>query len=311
MDHRPKDGRHRMPATPAQPRFHVIVGINDRADWLEACLAAVMAQSLPPWQVTVLGAGAANPAVRAIVARYPSVRLIDDRDRPSPATGCNRAAKALRDAQFLLLLDPDAILALDALEHLARVFAADSAIGILGCKVLDGDVETIHHVGLELRGNGLPRLIGHGQIDRGRFLGLRDVQALQQGAMAARMEVWCELGGLDEHNLPAHYEQIDLCLRARRAHWRVAVDCGATVTHFGLPAAPSAHLAIAPGAAGEFFHARLKFLRKHYTSRQWMTRFLPDEARWMLKRGPRGMRRAALRALLRSIFTSHSPKSRG
>ncbi len=231
---------------------------------------------------------------------FPRVRVLESRENLGFAGGNNRAAQAVQDADYLLLLNPDTEPAADLLERLAEAFKSDEKIGVLGCKVMETDGKTIQHVGVRLRGNGLPSHIGQGEPDRGQYCGVHDRASVLGAAMAVRTRAWRELGGLDERFWPAYYEETDFCFRARRAGWRVAVACEASVVHFDA----SADRRTDWGHLEMFFRGRARFLLKHYRPRDWLLRYLPDELRWLLYWGSKGMRRVALRTLWESGFGS-------
>ena len=277
-------------------RFHVVIHLSDATRWIAPCLAAIQAQSLPPAKITVFDNGSTDDRPERVGRDFPQVRLIRNPDNLGFAGGNNRAIAHVRDAEFVMILSPEAIPALNCLERLGAAFNAQPDIGILGCKVLASDIDTIHHVGVALRGNGLPRHLGRGEIDSGQYYGLRDAPGVLGSALAVRTEVWCELGGFDERFFPAHYETIDFCLRARSAGWRVSVACDAAITYFGDPQ-------VLDGDAdyiNAFFRSRARFLLKHYRKRDWLLRYLPDEIRWLCRNGSGNLRTTALRALWRA-----------
>ncbi len=282
-----------MPPTPSRS-FHVLVVLYNSAQWIDGCLRSALAQTLPPARITVVDNGSTDdgPELAERIGD-PRIHVIRAGKNLGFAGGNNRAAAAARDMDFLLLLNPDAVMAADTLQRLADAFQTDPAIGVLGCKVLEPDVATIQHVGIHLRGNGLPSNLGQGEPDNGQYSGIHDVASVLGAAMAVRADTWCELGGLDEAFWPGYYEETDFCFRARRAGWRVAVARDAVVTHFDA----SADRRRDPEFLRLFFRNRARFLLKHYRARDWLFRYLPDETRWLTYWGSRQMRRIALRSL--------------
>ncbi len=278
------------------PRLHLVIVLYNSADWIEICLEAAAAQTLPPWQITVIDNNSTDGGADIVARRFPQARLIRSEKNLGFAGACNRAAQAARGADFVVLLNPDAILSFDALEKLAHAFSARPDIGVLGCKLLEPDVETIQHVGVRIADNALTVNEGQGEKDNGQFRGLRDATSVCGAVMAVRPEVWCELGGFDEGFWPAYFEETDFCLRARNAGWRVAVACDAVATHFhGTHDRWHDHRFLEM-----YFISRARFLRKHYRGRDWLVRYLPAELRWLTYWGSKGMRRMALRTLLQS-----------
>lgn len=284
-------------ATSTAPRVHVIVQLSHSAQRAEACLYGLMAQTLAPWRVTIFDNASMSDVGELVARDFPQFKLLRSPARLGLAAGHNRAAAAGRDADFILLLDPEAVLAVNALAELMDVFSRHPGLGVLGCKLLDRDVETIRSIGLELTENGLIESLGRGEPDRGQYRGLREAPGVSPAAMCARAEVWAELGGLDEAFEPAMYEGVDFCFRARAAGWRVAVACDATATHFN----PWSLRRGDPEGLGMFFRGRARFLRKHFSRRDWLGRFLPGELRWLRDFDSQGMRAVALRSLAQVV----------
>lgn len=289
-----------------QPRFHVITVLHNDAHWIESCLASVYAQSLAPWKVTVVDNASRDGGSDLVEKYWPQAHLLRSPVNLGFAGGNNRAAKMeQREHDYILLINPDTILSIKALETLARDFAAHPNVGVLGCKLLERDIETIQHVGLEFRGNGLPSHLGKGERDEGQYSGVFDVQAVTGAAMAVRTRLWRDLDGFDERFYPAYFEEADLCFRARQLGSLIAVSCDTTVTHFD-------------SAAGErrsedylqmFFRGRGLFLRKHYSIPDWLLRFFPDEIRWMRDWESQGKRGIAFRSLMQAWTGRNWPKA--
>lgn len=279
------------------PRFHVIVVPWNKTEYLDSCLTAVLSQTLPPHALTVFDNAILGGVGEQVSRGFPQVRLMRSPLDLGFAAGNNRAASSVRDADFILLLDADAIPALDLLERLALAFAEHTRAGVLGVKMLDRDVETIRHLGINLSGNALPADVDRGQPDRGQFRGIQESPGVQTSAMAVRAELWQELGGLDESFEPPFFDGLDFCFRARRTGWHVAVACEATVTHF-RPWAPRRS---EPEKLELFFRSRARFMRKHYGLLDWLARYLPAELKWMMDVESRGMRALALRTLRQAL----------
>ena len=80
------------------PRFHVIIVPWSRTEYFEACLSAVLGQSLPPSEVTVFDNALAGGGVGEIVSRnFRQVRLMRSPVDLGFAGGNNRAAAAVRE----------------------------------------------------------------------------------------------------------------------------------------------------------------------------------------------------------------------
>ena len=154
--------------------------------------------------------------------------------------GCNAGVAAAQATPFILLVNPDAEITAGMVDELLATFASNPRLGIASPQLLD-------HTGTPVETAGtFPTVLG---LALGKFR--RPTHARQQQAtadgplpehahrsvdwvsgavMMVRREVWDATGGFD----PAYflyYEDIDLCLRARRAGWEVGVVPQATAIH--------------------------------------------------------------------------------
>lgn len=289
------------PPSSEPPRIHAVTVLHNDAQWIESCLASVFAQTLAPWKVSVIDNASVDAGSQIVRDYFPQATLMHSPINLGFAGGNNRATAAERiEPDYIFFFNPDTVLSITAFENMAWAFRKHSKAGLMGCKLLERDVETIQHVGMELRGNGLTRVIGRGERDEGQYEGVFDVDCVSGSAFAIRNSLWHELGGFDENFWPAYYETADLCNRVKKAGWVVGVCCDVTVTHFSAAAARRRD----PGHLEMFFRGRGRFLRKHYSPMAFLLRYLPDELRWMREWESRGMRRIALRGL----FNAKNPR---
>ena len=291
-----------MNSAPSTFRFHVTIVLYNSARYIRECLAAVLAQSLPPCKITVLDNASADGGDDLVANEFPEVHLIRSDCNYGFAGGHNRAAASFTGYDALLLLNPDAVLKADALERLAASLATHPRVGVLGAKALEADGRTIQHVGIRIKGNALTGPVGEGEPDTGQYRGLLPSPSVLGAAMAIRKETWNALGGLDEDFWPGYFEETDFCCRARRAGWQVAVNCDAEYLHLhGTEdrVRDQAFLQM-------YFTNRARYMKKNYRLWEWAFRYLPAEIRWLTYWGSKGYRRLAVRSLWQ-VLTGHAP----
>jgi len=129
----------------------------------------------------------------------------------------------------------DAIVDADALSAFLAAFAADPKLGVAGARLLNldrtpqwsgGAAPTLMWmIGVVSGAGHLARL-----VRRRRANAHREVDWVSGAAMAFRREVWDSAGPLDER-FRFYCQDIEFCLRARDAGWRVAVIEEACVIH--------------------------------------------------------------------------------
>jgi len=105
-------------------------------------------------------------------------------------------------------------------------------VGITGGLLLYPD-NTIQHAGISVGGGPYPSHLGRHQTSSLWWPWLRitrEVSAVTGACLAIRRAVWDELGGFDPR-FQVNYNDVDLCLRARRAGYSVILECGAILHH--------------------------------------------------------------------------------
>jgi GT2 family glycosyltransferase len=165
---------------------------------------SVLQQSLAPDQLLMLPknlgyAGGMNAGVHFWLARAP--------DTP------------------VMLVTPDARVGPDVPHALARTLAADASVGAVGPVILYREQ---------------PRRIGAGGAidERGRISLVPevirdtpyDVDWIEGCAMLLNPDAFRSVNGFDEQYF-LYYEEIDLCVRLRKAGWHVRLDPAVTVHH--------------------------------------------------------------------------------
>ena len=173
----------------------------------------------------------------------PRVSLIRNPDNRGFSAACNQGA-ALGETQYLLFINPDCRLAPGALTRLVDVLDHHPNVAMAGPLILNAD-------GSEQRGcrrflpnprRALMRVLHLHRPDRdGRVVGfdltgtpLPDkpmlVEAISGACMLIRQEAFRQIGGWDEGYF-LHCEDLDLCMRLKRAGQRVLFVPDALVSH--------------------------------------------------------------------------------
>jgi GT2 family glycosyltransferase len=105
-------------------------------------------------------------------------------------------------------------------------------VGITGGLLLypNGSVQ---HAGISVGGRPVPSHVGRHQTSSLWWPWLRstrEVSAVTGACLAIRRNVWDELEGFDRR-FPVNYNDVDLCLRARRAGYSVILESAALLCH--------------------------------------------------------------------------------
>jgi GT2 family glycosyltransferase len=243
------------------PVIAVIVHWRDPEDTL-GCVQSTLAQ--PGVGVVVVDNGSREPVGPLLVQAAPPVRLVVLPENLGYAGGANRGIEAAlaAGAETVLLLNNDVRLRPDATTVAQRVLAGDPRIAVVGPKVLTredpgrlwlawGDV-TYRQSLVALRGADV--------ADGPPFDRARDVTWVAGCTMWFRAAALRAVGLLDEVFF-AYHEEVDWCVRAARAGWRVVYEPAAVVSHTGRGSAGGT----ASVRIRKYFAARnsVLFARKH------------------------------------------------
>jgi len=183
---------------------------------------------------TIVGNPAVAPRAFVVSEEAPTVEGIET-SWVEVAAGASYAARA--NAGFaaaeaagiprVVLLNDDVDVLRDGVDRLAEALR-DPTVGIAGAVLLEWDDGAVQHGGIAVAPSGRIRVLdaapdGGPPCDR---------DALSGAAMAMTTAVWRRLGGFDE-GFTHFFEDVDLCLRARRLGLRSVLVPAARIRHRG------------------------------------------------------------------------------
>jgi GT2 family glycosyltransferase len=189
----------------------------------------------PLYEIMVVdNASLRDSQVKALKADGIEVVDYGRHDQFNYAAKANFAVRAAR-TEMLVLLNDDMEVISSGWLHALLEFAVDPEIGAVGARLLRAD-DTVQHVGAVI---GLHEGVGHiyhnAQHD---FIGyngfthiIRNFSAVTGACLATRKTVVMNAGGFDEQ-FAIDYNDIDLCLKLRRAGYRIVYTPYAELYHF-------------------------------------------------------------------------------
>ena len=209
----------------------VVVNWNG-GDETQAALA-----SLSGLEVICVDNGSTDGPDTSVAERFPDVELIRTGLNLGFSGGHNVGVRRALDrgADWVLLLNNDAVADAGVPAALADAARARPDAGVLACKVFFSEPNDV----LMYAGGSVHLLLGwwgrqegFGRRDDGSHDVLRDVDRATGAAMAVSREAMAAAGLLDER-LFAYAEDVDWCLRIRAAGFAVVFVPGAKVWHVG------------------------------------------------------------------------------
>jgi len=287
----------------------VVVSYTTREE-LRRCLDSLRTHAGMPCQVVVVDNASTDGSADMVEKEFSEARLIRNRENVGFSRGNNQALREAKGA-YVLILNSDAELTPGALPALAGLLDTRPRLGAVGPRTVSADGTVQVSFGPALR-----PLAEWRQRRLVRGVKRRDPAAVKEATeraavehapewvsascLLARKEALDAVGGFDE-GFFLYEEDVDLCLRLRRAGWGVVFTPAAQVIH---------HLGRSmqsdPGRAGlEYHRSHVRFYRKHNGAllTAGLRAFMGTKAAlgWLLSLGPgheRRRRRHQQRAIL-------------
>jgi GT2 family glycosyltransferase len=242
-------------------RLSVVVPTHDTRELTLRCLSSIAEAISRGTEVLLVDDGSRDGTAGAVRDRFPPVRVLRHEAARGFTASANAGLRAARGS-VLMLLNSDTEADGDALEHLLEAFAADPRLGVASPRLLDPDRSPQWSGGaaptpgwLFLLASGLPAALdaipGYRRLRPVRSETAGPLDWVTGAAMAIRRETWDEVGPLDTR-FRFYAQDLDFCLRARDAGWRVRLVAEAQVVHVG-----GATIGRRPGAARRSSHPGL------------------------------------------------------
>lgn len=194
-----------------------------------SCVEQLRASGYPDLKVIIVDNGSTDGSPERLRAWFPDVEILALGKNRGFAAGNNvgvRRALAL-GADWILLVNNDAVLAPDALQRL--IDAASPGVGLAMPRIDALPSGRLWNAGARLRGlNPLPRPLREADLAAGKPLRIDFAVGC---VLLIRRDVVETIGLLDERYF-MYYEDLDFCARARAAGFRIIVVPSARAGHY-------------------------------------------------------------------------------
>jgi GT2 family glycosyltransferase len=250
----------------------IIVNYNTE-EMLKGCLESIYAGSNgTPLDVWVVDNNSRDHSVAMVKSLFPRVRMIENQSNIGFSKANNMVVSQSR-SDYLLLLNPDTLILGNAIERMVKFMREHPEVGIAGCKVLnrDGTLQLACRRSIPTPEVAFYRLTGLSRLfPKSRVLAkynmtyespdqTHEVDAVSGAFLMIRREVVETIGPLDERFF-MYGEELDWCLRTKRAGWAVMYHPGAQIIHYkGESTKYNSRK-----AAIEFYRAMYLFHKKHF-----------------------------------------------
>lgn len=280
----------------------VIVTWNSAA-FIGPCLAALRATTRAAVECFVVDNGSSDATVRIVREQYTWATLLETGRNLGFAAANNLGLRRAR-GRYLLLLNPDTEIRPGAVDALAALFDRRKEAGAVGAQLLNtnGSVQystyrlpTARTLAWEyfLRDLRRPNDRRAGRYTDAEYAIERETEGLLGACLMVRREAIAQVGLLDER-YRLYCEEVDWCIRLRRAGWEIWYTPQAQVVHHG---GQSARLAPARSAL-QLQRSRFRLYSRWYspiqrTLLETITRLgMLYQATFWLKQAARGRLRS-------------------
>ncbi|NLT77248.1 MAG: glycosyltransferase family 2 protein [Planctomycetes bacterium] len=250
----------------------VIVSFNVET-LLKECLESLYRETTEAaFDIWVVDNHSRDNSVQMVKDSFPDVHLIEN-DRNLGFPKANNQAVVRSTSDYILLLNPDTIVRDGAIDKMVRFMDEHPDVGVSGCRVLneDGSLQLACRRSIPTprvafyRLTGLSRLFPNSKTMARYNLTYLDpnepheVDAVSGAFLVIRKSVVDVIGVLDE-NFFIYGEDMDWCLRAKKAGWKVMYYPHAQILHYKGVGCKTNNLK----TTYEFYRAMVLFHRKHF-----------------------------------------------
>lgn len=252
--------------------------------YLEPLLASIEQHTIGlSYEVIMVDNGSTDGTLEWVKEHHPEIQLIRNQANLGFTRG-NNQAMALAKGDFLLLLNPDTLLAEDCFGPQITYLRDNPEVAITIPKVLNsdgsfqqqsrrGDARPVEVFGYFLK---LGKLFPKNSALNGYLQSwlpedeVAEVKAVSGSCMFIRRQVYEQIGGLDEQFF-AYQEDSDYCMRARQAGWKVMYVPLSSIIHYGGEGGSKTqpYYAIFQWHRSYFLYYRKHFAREHFFLFNW------------------------------------------
>jgi GT2 family glycosyltransferase len=250
----------------------VIVNFQTKS-LLESCIRSVLNSGIrPTFEIVVVDNNSKDGSAKLIGEHFTQVRLIRNNENVGFARAVNRAFRQCK-GRYLLILNPDIEVTRGATNSLFDYMESHSDVALTSPKLLNADgtlqysCRTYYNIPIILmRRTILGKLFPNHRIIRNHLMmdwdhaDTREVDWVLGGAMMLRREIFSDRQIIMDERFFLYFEDVDLCLRLRKAGWKVMYYPDAVMVHHHQRASARA---IWNRAKFEHLKSWLKFAWKH------------------------------------------------
>jgi len=204
-----------------QPKISVIIVNYNGQDFLADCLESVLKSDYPNYEVILVDNNSSDNSVNIIKNKFQQVKIIINKKNFGFARANNIGIQQANGDAFLLL-NNDTVVSPQLVRQLADELFNSSKVGVVGPKIYFYGTDIIWFAGGQIDWQNFESWhIGRNKQEKDLKNDiLREVDFITGCTLMIKKEVIQQVGLLDE-NFFAYYEDADLCMRVKKAGFKV------------------------------------------------------------------------------------------
>jgi len=207
----------------------IILNWNGWNDTINCVNSIQHADAMEDVQIIVIDNGSTDDSITRIKEACPDIELIQNDRNLGFGGGCNIGLlKSMDDnVDFVWLLNNDTIINTESLKELLKIANSDTGIGIVGSVIYCMDDENT----IKTWGGGYINFWTGSAKHIHSKQGASKLQYITGASMLIRTNTLREVGVFDDATYFMYWEDTDLCFRAVKEGWRLAVAEKSKILH--------------------------------------------------------------------------------
>jgi N-acetylglucosaminyl-diphospho-decaprenol L-rhamnosyltransferase len=225
-----------------KPHVSIIIVSHDHRNYLYGCISSVLKQKKVAFEIIVINNASQDDTAGYMLRNFPKIQMVTNTKREGLSKNINTGIR-ISTGKYVLVLNPDASMQKGSLNFLVRRMNSDKRIGICGPQLLnpDGSVQysfrkfptwktaVLRRTPLRYIFLKSHTVVNHLNVYTNHQLP-QEVDWMLGACLLIRRDMLNSIGLFDE-GYGLYVEDIDICLRAHLAGWKVWHEPKAKVLH--------------------------------------------------------------------------------